>query len=246
MTTTNPCLVTQSTGTNYMATFRGKTTFMTLFVMNKTNRSNSRTSFVTKFLLLVPFNILILSSLILSGCGYSFRGSESALPPDVKKINIPIVKNQSPEAGLDQLLTEALRDEFERYGALTVVDNSGEADATLETTIVSLTQERGATSSNTDTALQMYAVMVITAELRRSNGALLWKSERLRVQRVFGAESGVVVASSAEFAGGNISSGDLANLDAREVSRGQEQQAFEDLSEQVARTIYSSAVLPEF
>ncbi len=192
--------------------------------------------------------ILFLTAMtfFLTGCGYGFRGSESALPPDVERIHIPMVTNQSTEAGVDILVTEALRDEFDRYGTLTVVDKQSQADAVLDTTIVSIKRERGATSSSTDTDLQLQTVMTLSAELRKRNGALLWRNENIKASKVFGAESGVVVASSADFAGGSLSSGDLANLDDREVSRGQEQQALEDLSEQVASQIYSAAVIPEF
>jgi hypothetical protein len=191
--------------------------------------------------------LLVFNSLLsLVGCGYAFRGSESALPPDVTTVFIPVVRNQSTEAGIDLLLTEALRDEFERYGALRVVDSESQADAILETTIISIKQERGATSSRTDTALQMFTVMNLSSELRRTTGALLWRDNRMQVQQSFGTEGGAVVATSADFASGNIGSTDLASLDAREVSRSQEQQALEDLSEQVARRIYAGAVLPEF
>ncbi|MCI5064303.1 LPS assembly lipoprotein LptE [bacterium] len=189
---------------------------------------------------------LVLFFLFAGGCGYGFRGSESALPPDVKRVFIPVVVNESTEAGIDVLLTEALRDEFERYGVLSVVDKRSDADAVLDATITSIRRERGATSSNTDTALQMFTVMSLQAELRKRSGALLWKNNRMRVSKSFGAEGGVVVTSSADFAGGNLGSSDFSNLDDREVSRGQEQQALEDLSEQVAQQIYAGAVLPDF
>ncbi|MCB0320003.1 MAG: LptE family protein [Bdellovibrionales bacterium] len=243
-----------------------KNTNISLFVMNATlphvpsssaksrNCFTMRTCWLSKSWLtgaLVSFVFPLLCLLAVTtgglvGCGYGFRGSESALPPDVERVYIPMAINQSTEAGVDLLLTEALRDEFERYGTLTVVDSSNQADAILDTTIVSIKRERGATASRTDTALQQYTVMTLSAVLRKTTGALLWRNERMKVSKVFGAEGGVVVTSSADFASGNLASGDLANLDSREVSRGQEQQALEDLSAQVAQQIYSAAVIPEF
>lgn len=183
---------------------------------------------------------------LLVGCGYGFRGSESALPPDVTAVYIPLMKNLSTEPGLEITLTEALRDEFERYGVLTVVERRNEADAILQGTILSVKQETSTTTSNTDTALQLATVLRISAELRRTTGELLWQNENLSASKIFGAESGVVVTSSADFAAGNLGASDLANLDAREVSRGQQQQALEDLTEDVAEKIYTVAVLPDF
>ncbi|MCB0330124.1 MAG: hypothetical protein KDD70_10680 [Bdellovibrionales bacterium] len=203
---------------------------------------------ITKSVISTTKAILLMALLpfFLVGCGYGFRGSESALPPDVERVFIPVVTNESTEAGIDLLVTEALRDEFDRYGTLTVVDKRSDADAVLTATIKSITRERGATTSNTDTALQLFTVMTLEAELRKRSGALLWKNDRMRVSKVFGAQGGVVVTSSADFAAGNIGSSDVSNLSDREVSRGQELQALEDLSEQVAEQIYSGAVLPEF
>jgi outer membrane lipopolysaccharide assembly protein LptE/RlpB len=195
--------------------------------------------------LLLAFVIFTIAVNI-SGCGYQFRGSESALPPDVRTVYIPRVTNESTEAQVDTLLTEALRDEFERYGVLTVVERASEADATLDATIRSVVQERGATTSNTDIALQMFTVMTVQSELRRRNGALLWKGDNIRVSQSFGAQSGVVVTSSADFASGTMGSSDFSNLSDREVSRGQEQQALEDLTVEVAQRIYSESVIPEF
>lgn len=190
--------------------------------------------------------VLLILVFCSASCGYGFRGSESALPPDVTQVYIPLIKNLSSEPGLEITLTEALRDEFERYGVLTVVDKRNQADAILQGSILSVKQETSTTTSNTDTALQLATVLRISAELRRTTGELLWKNEDLSASKVFGAESGVVVTSSAEFASGGLGASDLASLDSREVSRGQQQQALEDLSEDIAQKIYTVAVLPDF
>lgn len=144
------------------------------------------------------------------------------------------------------MLTEALRDEFERYGVLTVVEGNEQADAVLRSKITSVKRETRTVTSNTDTALQLTTVMRVAAELKRKNGTSLWRNKAVVVSKAFGTDQSAVVTTSAEFAGGSIGSSTLSSLDNRELSRGQEQQAFEDLSEQVARRIYSEAVLPEF
>ncbi len=190
--------------------------------------------------------ILLTLLILLSSCGYTFRGSGSILPEDVQKVYIPLVKNNSPEPGLSSLITEALRDEFERYGTLYVVNSEAEADAILLADIVNVKRATQSSTSTTDTALELSTSFTLSANLKRVTGAMLWQSPRVSVTKSFGTESNVVVASSPEFASGSISSQDLSNLNAREISRGQEQEAFEDLAEEVARKIYSQAVLPEF
>ncbi|MCB0351979.1 MAG: hypothetical protein KDD64_00590 [Bdellovibrionales bacterium] len=193
------------------------------------------------------FQILLLFVVLsLEGCGYTFRGGESVLPPDVKRVYIPRTENITSEQGLELVLTEALRDEFERYGVLTVVEGNEQADAVLRSKITSVKRETRTVTSNTDTALQLTTVMRVAAELKRKNGTSLWRNKAVVVSKAFGTDQSAVVTTSAEFAGGSIGSSTLSSLDNRELSRGQEQQAFEDLSEQVARRIYSEAVLPEF
>lgn len=189
---------------------------------------------------------LLVLTFSLFGCGYTFQGSGSVLPPDVKKVAIPLAINSTPEPGLALTLTEALRDRFERYGVIAIVDQVSQADAVLNARIINVERNTSTVTSNTATALQRSTTMTIAAELKRVTGPALWKSPALIVSQQFGTTSDVVVASSAGFAGGNIGSGDLGGLDNREISRGQEKQALEELSEEVARRIYEAAVLPEF
>jgi len=189
---------------------------------------------------------LILLVLALTSCGYSFRGSESVLPPDIKVVYLPVVENSSPQQGLSILLTESLRDEFERYGAVSISDTLAGSDAVLSARIIDVRRETETVTSGTDTALQLATIISISAELRRDSGILLWSNPLMIISKSFGAESDVVITSSPEFAGGGLGSGDLAGLDSLEVSRGQEQQALEDIVEEVARRVYEEAVLPDF
>jgi outer membrane lipopolysaccharide assembly protein LptE/RlpB len=181
-----------------------------------------------------------------TGCGYQFKGSGSALPPDVVKVNIPLAENNTTESGLSLVVTEAIRDRFDRFGVITVVDTAAEADAVLTAKILKIQRESQTATSSTDTVLQARTVLRMSAELRRTTGPLLWSNPSMMVSKAFGTSSEVVVTSSADFAGGNLSASDLASLDTRELSRGQEKKALEDLAEEVARRIYDEAVSPEF
>lgn len=190
--------------------------------------------------------IVLILMTILTGCGYTFRGSGSALPPDVKAIYIPQVDNNSTKLGLATVLTDAIRDEFDSYGSISVVDNQNQADAVLKVTIVDVKETTSAVRANTNTSLQMQTTMFLTAELRRVTGPVLWRDNQIRVTQTFGADSSVVVTSSAAFAGGSISSGDLSGLSSREISRGQEASALNSLSDTAARQMYDKAIAPDF
>ena len=187
---------------------------------------------------------LIVSSLC--GCGYQFQGVGSILPPDVKTVYIPISENNSTEASFSTLLTESLRDRFERFGVVSVLDSQEGADAILRTKILKVGQDSQSVTSKTDVALQMNANVTIWGELKRPNGQVLWRDPKLVVGKAFGSTSDSVVTSSADFASGGIGAGDLGGLSSREVSRGQEQETYANLAEQAARIIYDQAVAPDF
>jgi len=84
------------------------------------------------------FGQIILLLVLLTGC-YSFKGG--SVPPHLSTLNIMTVKDnstsQNPENRL--VLTDYLTDEFKDDGSLKVVNNN--ADARLETTITSTTEE---------------------------------------------------------------------------------------------------------
>jgi len=188
-------------------------------------------------------------AMALSSCGYTFQGSGSILPPDVKRVYIPLVENNSTESGLTTLFTEALRDRFERYGVVTVVDDISEADAILKARIIKVRRETGAVSGTTDSAIQLDTTMQLAAELRRVTGAVLWKNSGFEVTKSYGTVNDTVVTSSADFASSGLGLADFATLGqngTREVQRGQERNVLAKLADDAAGKIYDSSVAPDF
>lgn len=189
---------------------------------------------------------LLLVAILVSSCGYTFRGSGSVLPADVKNIYIPRVENGSTELGLADVVTEALREEFDSYGTVSVVEKQGDADAILKVVITDVKKSTSTVDPTTNTALQMDTTMLLGGELRRTTGQILWRENTMKVSKGYAANQNVVVTSSADFASGSISSSDLASLSSRDISRGQEAQALNNLASDAARMVYDKAVAPDF
>lgn len=189
---------------------------------------------------------LLFALFFTAGCGYTFQGSGSVLPADVKRIYIPIVENSSTEASLTTMVTESLRDRFERFGVVTVVDSYDQADAALKVRIIKTKKKTRASRSVTDTAQQLDTEVTLSAELRRLSGQVLYRNPNFTVSQAYASSRESVVSSSADFAGGNLGSADLSGLDAREVARGQEQEALNTVSDLVAKQIYDESVAPDF
>ena len=184
--------------------------------------------------------------LAMAGCGYTFQGSGSVLPPDVKKIFIPLVENNSTEPGLAVLVTEALRDRFDRFGVVTVVDSLDQADAVLRGKILSLKRKTKTVTGTTDQTMQVDTTITVSAELKRVAGAALWRTASMTVSKATGTVGNAVVTTSSDFASGSLASQDLEGMSSREISRSQEQEALNQLADDLARQIYDQAVSPDF
>jgi hypothetical protein len=164
----------------------------------------------------------------------------------VKSIYIPMVANNTTETGLTTIVTEALRDRFDRFGAVTVVDSIDRADAILEVKITKIKEGTRTSVARTDEALQLDTQLNLFGELRKLSGEVLWREPELTVSRSYGTSRSSVVTSSSDFASSTLGAGDLAGLNQREVSRGQEQEALTQLADVAAKRIYDEAVSPDF
>jgi outer membrane lipopolysaccharide assembly protein LptE/RlpB len=202
--------------------------------------NRKRASVVFTFL---PF-LMFLFNLV--GCGYTLQGSGSVLPPDVKKIYIPFVENDSTEGAIANLFTESLRDQFERYGVVTVTNTRAESDAELLARIKKVTRNTRSTTARTDVADQFDTTLTLDVRLLKKNGTPLWVNQDLQVSTQVAASTTGLVSSSANFAGGLTTSSELARLDPRQFARSQEQVALQTLAQNAATLIYNSAVAPDF
>jgi hypothetical protein len=73
-----------------------------------------------------------LACLVLVHCGYYLRGTGSSLPPNIKKIDVPMFKNMTTRFDLDVKLTKSVIDEMVARGKVEVTsESSGGADALL-------------------------------------------------------------------------------------------------------------------
>jgi hypothetical protein len=61
---------------------------------------------------------LVVGALALSGCGYHFVGGKGVFGPDVHTIELLAFENESREPGLEQLIAQAMNEEFARRGWL--------------------------------------------------------------------------------------------------------------------------------
>lgn len=113
-----------------------------------------------------------------SSCGYRLAGTAteaSFLPPDVRRIGIPTLTNETDQADIDLRVTEALIDEFVRRGRdLEASPQTGNVDAILEGTITSY---RETPVSFTEGGRYSRVEVTVTARMRlvrASPESVLW------------------------------------------------------------------------
>lgn len=95
----------------------------------------ARKAFVTRLLLAIPLLAIMLSTV---GCGYALVGRGGGnIPDDVESIRIETLENTTRRSQVEQILTEALVDEFVTRRRFEVVNDTASADAVLRGRVVS-------------------------------------------------------------------------------------------------------------
>jgi outer membrane lipopolysaccharide assembly protein LptE/RlpB len=190
--------------------------------------------------------LTILLTLILTSCGYTFQGSQTILPKDIKTVYIPVVKNRSIEPSLTGILTDSIKDRVGRFGVLQIVESENEADATLDVQILKVKRIMKTNNTRSDVSIEQDLKLLLSGELRRKNGAVLWRNPNLDVSKTFATSRQSVLTSSSDFANSTLGASDISNFSEREVARGQAQDSLINLCDNAAKAIYLEAIAPDF
>lgn len=76
-------------------------------------------------------------AMFLSACGYRVGGTASEMPPGLKVIAVPALKNDTPRYRIEQRMTEAVVHEFIARTKYRIVSSEDSADAVLHGEITS-------------------------------------------------------------------------------------------------------------
>jgi outer membrane lipopolysaccharide assembly protein LptE/RlpB len=121
--------------------------------------------------------IVLVASLLTSGCGYHRVGHSSALDPEIHTISIPGFVSQSREFRVEQLLTDAVIREFNTRTQFKVVsDPHAEADAVLKGTVLSASSTPLAYDSQTGRAASALVTVSVHVTLTDRHGKILFQN----------------------------------------------------------------------
>ena len=130
----------------------------------------------------------------LSACGYHWRGRPPGFSAAWQTLYVEIFRNRTSETRAGVLLAQALRERFARSGFLRLSDSRERADLVLSGEITSLSVGGVSYNRYTET-LERRLFIRLKAELRDSQGHLLWRNARLiryETYPVEGTASGVL------------------------------------------------------
>lgn len=128
---------------------------------------------------------IALLSIAAQGCGYRFVDERAVFGPEIRRIEIRAFENESTEPGYEQVLADALSEEFSRRGALEPVHARELGDLVLEGRIEAVTVQVRSFSSVALAVEDTVELRVDVEVRRRAGGGVVWKRDDLRLTELF-------------------------------------------------------------
>jgi outer membrane lipopolysaccharide assembly protein LptE/RlpB len=116
----------------------------------------------------------VMLCLLGSGCGYHTAGRLKTLPEDVHTIAVPAFINQSQTYRIEQTLTAAVVREFVTRTHYHIAHEPGQADATLQGTVLNTLALPATYDSQTGRAASVQVTVIMKVSLTDRRGKLLY------------------------------------------------------------------------
>jgi hypothetical protein len=131
-----------------------------------------------------------LVGLAASACGYALAGRASTMPPHIRRIGVPMLVNQSTTPELDQILTNAIRQELISRGRFTIVHDTTGVDAVLSGTIMPV-QTNLTGLSETRQATKYLVTVIANIEFRElPANTVYWNNAAFRASEEYDVPTG--------------------------------------------------------
>lgn len=125
----------------------------------------------------------MLALVLIAGCAPTVR--HRTLPPSIRNVYLPMIRNRSSEPGFEEIFTIAAQEEFLADGRLNLV-RAHEADAFIEVSILSLDVEPVNQDDNNFATVKQYVVQARFEILENIPGLpMIGEPRTFRVTHVF-------------------------------------------------------------
>jgi len=132
---------------------------------------------------------LLMSGLMLTGCGYALVGRASNLPADIKNVYLRPLENKTQRSQVEQALTRAIADEMVKRQRFSMVGSPDGADAELSGAVVAF----GATPVTFDPSGRATEYEIsLTAQIvfkRMGQEQPIWSNDRYTFRETYPIEA---------------------------------------------------------
>lgn len=122
---------------------------------------------------ILPLCLCAFAALFLSECGYRVGGTASKLPPGLKVIAVPALKNDTARYRVEQRMTEAVIHEFIARTKYRIVSSEDSADAVLHGEITSFEATPAVFDTTATSTSNSTAVPTVNATTARATTMLV-------------------------------------------------------------------------
>ena len=129
--------------------------------------------------------LVAVAAVFASGCGYALEGRGITSDPSIKRIGVPLFKDETGRVDLDARVTEAVVGELLKRGRFTVVKEATGVDAVVDGTITSFDAVPiNFTSSGETTEATRYAITLRARVVYRKMGERepIWENTSLSIR----------------------------------------------------------------
>ena len=120
--------------------------------------------------------VLLLSVLVLPGCGYRMRSSVGSLPDGIQSLGIPAFENLTNEFKVEQILTDAVLEEFNRRTRIRISPNDSGVDAVLQGKVLRVQSTPVTFDSSSFGSAYSVSVDASVQLVRLKDSKVLWQS----------------------------------------------------------------------
>jgi hypothetical protein len=189
--------------------------------------------------------LLLALALAPLACGYTFAGTQTAVPGDIRSISVGQFDNRSRQEGLEKSLAFAFEREFYERGTLPVREDPSQGDGILTGTIRDF-KTRPVSFDANDEALQYEAELTLDVTLRRqTDGKVLWQGSRLQAFEQYSVSRQTVVPSSSQFQQGTLDFANLAQLSDIQLAETEKRLAIDRMVRAIVRDVHDR-ILDDF
>jgi hypothetical protein len=118
--------------------------------------------------------LLLLSSILLAGCGYHFPGGGGSFAPGLQTVFVDVFTNRTSEANADNIFRTAFSNQVVQGGRFKLAPSREEADAIFRGTILSLQSLPLAYKATNLSAEDRITVTLEISFEERKTGRVIW------------------------------------------------------------------------